>query len=253
MSQAWEKLERFSRILSAPLQRHVLRDGDSDRLVSLIERSLKLLWQSYSDLGYGNVYVSFNGGKDSVAILHLHRLATLWNPQSKLSASGSPLNVVFFKDPDERLFSDINDFILKTGTKYNFSVSVIEGPWNKGIPRLSSGSKKGYILGCRDSDFAKGSLSEVEEGCVDGIKFHRIHPILHWGYGDVWNFLRLFSLEYCSLYDVGYTSIGGTEDTVANPYLRKPDGTYAPAYTLDDWSLERFGRNKASHKLESST
>ncbi|GFE55772.1 phosphoadenosine phosphosulfate reductase family domain containing protein [Babesia ovis] len=253
MSRAWDKLESFGRILSTPMQSHILRDSDSDRLATLLDRTIQLLWRSYSDIGYDNIYLSFNGGKDSVAVLHLHRLAAHSAPKSCGIPDGCPLNVVFFKNPNERLFPDITEFMTSTAAKYNFSVRVIEASWNQGIPQLSSGSKKGYIIGCRATDFDSVTLSEIEEGCVEDVKFHRIHPILHWGYGDVWNFLRLYSLEYCELYDAGYTSIGSTDDTIPNPYLRKPDGTYAPAYTLENWALERYGRTKSSRKTEGSS
>ncbi|KAF5397522.1 FAD synthase [Paragonimus heterotremus] len=74
----------------------------------------------------------------------------------------------------------------------------------------------------------------------------RINPLLDWTYADVWTFIRKLSLPYCSLYDVGYTSIGSMEDTHPNPKLRHITESgrieYHPAYTLTDLNSERFGR-----------
>ncbi|CDR95502.1 phosphoadenosine phosphosulfate reductase family domain containing protein, putative [Babesia bigemina] len=246
MSRSWDQLKVFGQLLSVPLQRHVLGDEESAKLATLVNRAVTLLFKAYSNIGHDNVYVSFNGGKDSVAVLHLHRLASSF-PDSGVAA-GRPLNVVFFKDPAERLFPEITEFVDHVAKKYNFKVKVVEDVWHKGIPQIAAGRKAAFVLGCRSTDFEGSQISEIEEGSTGGVEFVRIHPLSQWSYGDVWNFLRLFSFDYCSLYDIGYTSVGSVDDTIANPHLKKPDGTYAPAYKLQNWSLERSGRTKTSTK-----
>lgn len=229
-------------MLAAPIQRYLLSDVESIRLAKLIDRTRGLLMRSYREIGHNNVFLSFNGGKDSVTVFHLYRLAALTTAKELNNPSTLPLNVVYFKEQGIREFAEIIDFMYRTAAKYNFTLQVIEGDWRSGIPKLPTSNKKAFILGARNSDSDIQQLSEIQEGVVDGVGFTRIHPIVDWSYGDVWNFIRLFSLEYCSLYDRGYTSIGSIDDTIANPHLRNPDGSYSPAYTLKDWYLERCGR-----------
>ncbi len=71
----------------------------------------------------------------------------------------------------------------------------------------------------------------------------RVCPVIDWKYSDVWQFFSEFKCKYCSLYDQGYTSLGGLEDTVPNPALLIAEkGTYLPAYMLIDETKERDGR-----------
>lgn len=76
--------------------------------------------------------------------------------------------------------------------------------------------------------------------------FLRVNPVLDWGYGDVWRFLRVGQLPYCSLYDRGYTSLGSPATTAPNAALRRADGSFAPAHELSDGRLERQGRRSMS-------
>ena len=110
----------------------------------------------------------------------------------------------------------------------------------------------------------------------------RVSPMLDWTYEQVWTFLRSLTLPYCSLYNRGwvfwlklqhnipiisnslfdliliwnipnfnlcifrYTSIGSRSNTVPNDSLKFTDGSgkelYRAAYTLNDCSAERTGR-----------
>ncbi|WDK10625.1 phosphoadenosine phosphosulfate reductase [Colletotrichum graminicola] len=60
-------------------------------------------------------------------------------------------------------------------------------------------------------------------------------------------FIRHFDIPYCPLYDQGYTSLGGTQDTHPNPQLKKQGENgagFRPAYELMDDDEERLGRDR---------
>ena len=98
------------------------------------------------------------------------------------------------------------------------------------------------MLGTRSSDPNATGQQDFAPSSDWMPPFMRVNPILSWSYADVWAFLRVYTLPYCSLYDDGYTSLGKMRDTQRNPALRAADGTYACAWQLADGSLERAGR-----------
>ena len=94
------------------------------------------------------------------------------------------------------------------------------------------------------------TLSQSTFSMTDGDwpRVMRVNPIFGWGYGHVWKFVRGLTLDYPSLYDKGYTSLGNRDDTERNAALKfvDEDGSekYRPAYELQDGNLERRGRKK---------
>ena len=70
----------------------------------------------------------------------------------------------------------------------------------------------------------------------------RINPVLNWAYSDVWAYLRAIEAKFCHLYLEGYTSLGTTRDTAPNSALRRADGSYAPAYTLNGMPSRILGQ-----------
>ncbi len=79
----------------------------------------------------------------------------------------------------------------------------------------------------------------------DWPKYMRINPILEWTYSEIWYFIRILKLSYCSLYDNGYTSLDNTENTVQNVELfDESKKIYLPAWMLQNQSTERCSRKK---------
>lgn len=77
----------------------------------------------------------------------------------------------------------------------------------------------------------------------------RINPIIDWKCRQVWQYLYLYNVPYCKLYQKGYTSIGNKKNTKPNPYLRLIDVSTGKVVDyrhghelLDNDELERAGR-----------
>ena len=98
-------------------------------------------------------------------------------------------------------------------------------------------------MGQRKSDPYCNEL-KLETHCSEGWPdLIRINPILDWNYNDIWNFLIKYKIEYCKLYDKGYTSLGSYITTIKNPLLFDiKNNIFKPAYLLKYGNTERFGR-----------
>lgn len=116
---------------------------------------------------------------------------------------------------------------------------------------------KAIFVGTRRTDPHGGSLTHFDMTDGNWPRFMRIHPVIDWHLDEIWAFLRSpiladrksgkELLEYCDMYDQGYTSLGGVGDTLKNPKLRYTDPKtgeekYKPAYALTADGEERLGR-----------
>lgn len=101
---------------------------------------------------------------------------------------------------------------------------------------------KCVFIGVRKTDPFCARLSGLDATDNGWPPFMRCHPILEWSYAQIWDYLQRRNVPYCSLYDMGYTSLGPKALTMPNPFLLRSDGTYGPAFELQDESKERAGR-----------
>lgn len=146
-------------------------------------------------------------------------------------------------------FPKLSSFIEESTNKYNLNPIMIKDSLKNGFTHYLdkiNPSIKSIIVGIRHSDPYGSNLTYEQMTDHNWPEFLRIHPILHWNYVEIWDFLIGCDLEYCSVYDEGYTSLGGVNNTLPNPYLKQNDGSYLPAYMLDEDAdeRERLGRSK---------
>ncbi|ODV85666.1 hypothetical protein CANARDRAFT_27770 [[Candida] arabinofermentans NRRL YB-2248] len=128
--------------------------------------------------------------------------------------------------------------------KYNLNLIQINDEMINGFQKyLNQNSKiKAIIVGIRKIDPFGANLNSIQLTDHNWPKFIRINPILNWTYNEIWFFIKFTNIEYCKLYDLGYTSIGGVSNTIRNPLLKLNNGDYLPAYELKDENAERLSR-----------
>jgi FAD synthetase len=195
----------------------------------------------------GEICLAYNGGKDCTVLLHLlHAVLTRKGREGKIK-------VLYISS--ENPFKEVDTFIKESIERYNLHMIKIPGQIREALHELKMKDShiKAILLGTRYTDPFSDKLTIFCPTDTDWPEYMRVHPILEWSYTDVWSYLRTLNIPYCPLYDMGYTSLGSTNNTVPNPSLKKRKdsdhtqseiaGLYHPAYMLADDTMERAGRN----------
>lgn len=203
------------------------------------------------------VAISYNGGKDCLVMLtllltaiHIKYRHNGPTADGAFHVSDHEMDSIYIKS--ELPFPELTDFIERSSRQYHLNLFTIQSSLKAGFEHFLKNINpkvKRIVVGIRFSDPYGSELQYEQPTDHNWPEFIRIHPILHWQYCDVWHFLLCCNIRYCSLYSHGYTSLGGVESTVPNPYLRSKDG-YLPAYALQEKSdeRERLGRLKKSSR-----
>jgi FAD synthetase len=185
------------------------------------------------------ISLSYNGGKDCLVLLILY--LSLLSTHPHLPPTLSSILI-----PPPHPFPAVDAFIAQTSTRYHLDLARYSSGSMKDAFReyLDSRGKEiqAIFVGTRRTDPHGAKLTAFDMTDGGWPSFMRVHPVLEWRYAEVWAFLRYLGIEYCELYDQGYTSLGGTNDTRPNPALRKESG-YRPAFELEDDGEERLGRD----------
>ncbi|WWC85694.1 uncharacterized protein L201_000560 [Kwoniella dendrophila CBS 6074] len=156
-----------------------------------------------------------------------------------------PIRSIYITAPNP--FPKLDEFVLSCTSKYNLDLYRFGGGMKLALEEwLNKGGKgcKSVLVGTRKGD-PNDNVDVLAPTDPSWPQFLRVHPILHWTYADVWDFLLELKVPYCSLYDEGFTSLGSTTNTSPNPLLRNPNtkSGWDPAYKLKDASQERAGRH----------
>lgn len=230
-----------------------VRESDDTRLKTKYSNAVHVIQRALALYSVEEVAFSFNGGKDSTVLLHLLRAGHYLHKVGKNQSAGDaeitfPIRTIYFESPSA--FPEINSFTYDTASIYKLQMDIISLDFKSGLESLFKAHPiRAIFLGVRIGDPTAVGQEQFSPSSPGWPPFMRVNPILDWSYRDVWAFLLTCKVQYCSLYDQGYTSIGSIHDTVPNALLchsktNNSEQNYKPAYLLPDGRLERAGRVK---------
>jgi FAD synthetase len=217
-----------------------------DELSPVLARAIEICRSGLRLFGPQRLITSYNGGKDAVVIMQLHR-AVMAQYSLEVGRIHRP-RAIYFNITHE--FPEVREFVFRTSAQHGLDLAVYNSSFVEGLRRCmdeGEAGSYGFILGTRKGDPNCGAQQAFSPSSDWMPPFMRVNPIIEWDYGQVWRFLRTFDLAYPALYDRGYTSLGSTQDTFPNPALATEGGAYLPAYALQDWTLERAGRGEGNN------
>jgi FAD synthetase len=190
-----------------------------------VAKALSVLSRTLALYPVESIALSFNGGKDSTVLLHLLRAALAGASSGGPDTGGTSreadhglggIRTFFFENSKD--FQQVIDFVHDLDGKHQLHVDYLSNPGFQAglIEYLSAHSIKAIVLGTRRGDPNAGDQEYFCPSSEGWPPFMRVNPIIDWTYHDVWAFLKHIGVDWCSLYDQGYTSLGSRFNTAPN-------------------------------------
>lgn len=222
-----------------------------------VQESIEIVEKAFLRYKIENTCISYNGGKDCTAILHLvHSVA------NKICLNNNDDRLLAFYAQLPNHFEEELKFVNESVNKYNLKLlQYSSNSLKNSLFQLKTDNPQieAIFIGTRKDDLKPTTRMDVYTPTdKDWPKFMRINPILDWSYAQVWEFIRELEIPYCDLYNQGYSSLGTKSDTSKNSSLirfnEKGEPYYLPAWNLTKSHEERLSRsssldvgNKATH------
>ncbi|KAK4047763.1 3'-phosphoadenosine 5'-phosphosulfate sulfotransferase [Microbotryomycetes sp. JL221] len=266
---------------------------DDEDLSLKVKDALNIIEQAVDRYGLEHLALSFNGGKDCTVLVHLLAAVALRKAATSKLSSQTSLQLPRLKSVYVRClspFPQVEHFVNACTETYNLDLMAVEGGMKEALQEYldkvgrnsmqknlsttngnESKQVEAILVGTRRNDPHGAQLTPFDPTDKGWPNFMRVHPILDWSYKQIWDFLRhpmltigdenqsgdqddVGTIEWCELYDYGYTSLGSTHNTFPNPLLRTEDevglvGGWRPAWDLQDGSQERAGRERLADRV----
>lgn len=145
--------------------------------------------------------LAFKGGKESIIVLHKYIY----------------LNPIVFTITGN-FFQELNDYMKDIEDLYNITILKFQ-TLDKAIVYLKTKHCYTIITGCKNTDIGWYNKEIYQSMSPSYHGMECFNPILSFTYHDTWHYIEQENLPVCSLYSIGYTSLGAKNYTFPNYFL----------------------------------
>lgn len=188
------------------------------KLADKVKKSKEIIIQTAKRWGKKEIALAWTGGKDSTVVLHLVR--EVFNGEV-------PFKVMFNDSTLE--FPEIYKFIKEISQKWRLDLLHIKHLAKdlKAYHKTKTREEKMEIMRLAKINVLDYALAKYKfQAFISGIRWDehkarsrekyfsprethtRVHPILHFKFDDIWDYIRTYQVPYVNLYDKGYKSLG---------------------------------------------
>jgi len=153
-------------------------------------------------------YLAFSGGKDSIVLKEITKLAQVkFDIHYNVTTIDPPELIYFIK----RFHSEV---IWERPEKPFLSLLPQRGfptrqnRWCCRVYKEGGGHNRRVLTGIRSAESQKRAGRKMVEQCYRDSTRTFVNPIIDWSDMDVWEFISMYTIPYCSLYDEGFKRIG---------------------------------------------
>lgn len=195
--------EMYQIATSQPLERKV------ELAIALIQTYEGLALQ----LSQGGYYVCFSGGKDSIVMAKLFEMAGVKYQLHYNNVTIDPPELVRFikREYPAAIWHSQGKPLPFSMADSGYGPPTRLSRWCCELYKERGGMGQAKAIGVRASESKrrKGMWLPIRKGKKpgDGDGFF-VCPILYWTDSDVWKFIRNNGMNYCELYDQGFTRLG---------------------------------------------
>lgn len=213
--------QQLETAMAQPLELKIMR------AIAFLQFHEKIALQSHEE-GY---WLAFSGGKDSVVIKELARLAGVrFKPVYNQTTIDPPELVRFIQHQHSDVeWSRPEKNMIMYMVENNTMPPTMTARWCCRVYKEHGGTGWGKIIGVRAAESPRRAAMwrEVKANESGGTIFC---PILYWTDRDIWTFIKSRSIPYCSLYDEGFKRLGCIGCPMSGPSGTKRDFARWPGF-----------------------